>query len=78
MGKGIFGGMFDYNGDGMMSAFETAAEFQFIHEVMMEDKTDDLLAADLDRDELSWMDADERRTALEDAGLDPYDFEVDF
>ena len=29
----------------------------------------------LDYDELEWMDEDERREALEDAGLDPDDFD---
>ena len=38
---------------------------------------DDLSLAGLDATELEYMDADERREALEDAGLDPddYDFE---
>lgn len=79
MGKGIFGGMFDFNGDGKMSAFELAAEFQFFHDVVMAEESDDeLTAAGLDKDELRWMDADERREALEDAGLDPSDFDEDF
>ena len=34
--------------------------------------------AGLDRDELEFMDADERRSALEDAGLDPDDFDDEF
>ena len=69
----------DFNGDGKMSAFESAAEFQFLHDVVMADEADDeLSSAGLDRDELSWMDADERREALEDAGLDPFDFDDDF
>ena len=29
----------------------------------------------LDPDELEFMDADERREALEDAGLDPYEYD---
>ena len=79
MGKGIFGGMFDFNGDGKMSAFESAAEFKFLHDVVMADEADDeLSAAGLDRDELSWMDADEHREALEDAVIDPFDFDDDF
>lgn len=79
MGKGLFGGMFDFNHDGKMNAFERAAEFQFFNDVVMADEdstTDDVLAeAGLDRDELSWMDEDERREALEEAGLDPTDFD---
>lgn len=76
MDNGIFGSLFDFNNDGKMSAFETAAECQFLHEVVMAD--DKFTEAGLDRDELSWMDADERRDALEAAGLDPDDFEDDF
>ena len=34
--------------------------------------------AGLDRDELEYMDADERRSAIEDAGLEPDDFSDDF
>ena len=35
----------------------------------------DLEMAGLDYDELSWMDDDERREALENAGLDPDDYD---
>ena len=78
MGKGIFGGLFDINNDGKLNAFERAAEYQFFNDVVMGDDSDaeDALAeAGLDREELSWMDEDERREALEDAGLDPMDFD---
>lgn len=40
-----------------------------------EDFDDELEMAGLDRDELEFMDEDERREALEDAGLDPDDYE---
>ena len=40
-----------------------------------EDFDDELEMAGLDRDELEFMDEDERREALEDAGLDPDDFD---
>lgn len=33
--------------------------------------------AGLDKDDLELMDADERREALEDAGLDPDDYDFD-
>lgn len=71
----IFGGLFDFDGDGKMNAFEEAAEFQFVNDVVMaaEDE-DELAAAGLDVDDLCWMDADERIQALEDAGFDPTDF----
>lgn len=35
--KGLFGGLFDFNNDGNMSAFERAAEFSFLHEMMNEE-----------------------------------------
>lgn len=41
----------------------------------MEDEDDELLMAGLDRTDLEFMDEDERREALEDAGLDPDDFD---
>ena len=78
MSKGLFGGLFDFNRDGKMNALERAAEFQFFHDVVMAAEAEDALAAaGLDRDDLGWMDADERREALEDAGFDPTDFDFD-
>ena len=38
---------------------------------------DDLSLAGLDATELEYMDADERREALEDAGSDPDDYDFD-
>ena len=40
-----------------------------------DDFDDELEMAGLDRTELEFMDEDERREALEDAGLDPDDFD---
>lgn len=40
-----------------------------------EDIDDELEMAGLNHDELEFMDEDERRKALEDAGLDPDDYE---
>lgn len=40
MGKGIFGGLFDFNHDGKMSSFEKAAEIGFLHHIMESDKKD--------------------------------------
>ena len=64
--------------DGRMSAFERAAEFSFIKEIMGEDESSrtELELSGLDPDELEFMNSEERREALEDAGLDPdeYDF----
>ena len=81
MGKGLFGSVFDLNGDGKMSAFEHAAEFLFIRDVVMADKKDDdgLFGSGRCRDEWNWADEDEdedeRAEALEDAGLDADDFD---
>lgn len=102
MSRGILGGLFDFNNDGKMSAFERASELGFLHHMITEEEkaaqrggdtygapfgstfaddeedTDmlslDLMAAGLDEIELSLMDEDDRRSAIEDAGLDPDDF----
>ncbi len=102
MGKGIFGGLFDFNNDGKMSAFERATELGFLHHMITEEEkatrrgsdafdssfgntfaddeedTDmlslDLMVAGLDEVELSFMDEDDRRSAIEAAGLNPDDF----
>lgn len=76
--KGIFGNLFDLNHDGKMSSLESAMELNFLDEMLRADdevKSESELSG-LDLDELEFMDADERRKTLEDAGLDPdeYDF----
>ena len=70
-----FDKMFDFNGDGKLDNWERATQFQFMDEMLSED-SDVFGDAGLDYDELEMMDPDERREALEDAGLDPdeYDF----
>lgn len=85
MTKGILGNMFDLNRDGKMSVFERAAEFAFIEDVLeIEDNEVNSsvnLAAleeeDLDFDDLALMDDWERREVLEEAGLDPDDYDFD-
>lgn len=42
-----------------------------------EEQEDDLMYAGLDRDDLEMMDSDERREALEDAGLDVDEYDFD-
>ena len=78
-----FDKMLDFNGDGKLDNWERAAQFQFMEEMLSEDSRssdyddcDVFGDAGLDYDELEMMDPDERRGALEDAGLDPdeYDF----
>lgn len=70
-----FDKMFDFNRDGKLDDWERAAQFHFMDEMLSED-SDVFGDAGLDYDELEMMDPDERREALEDAGLDPdeYDF----
>lgn len=85
MGKGIFGDLFDFNHDGELDTFERAMEFETFGEMMKDDEEVDvdqdeeleteLELAGLDAEELSWMDEDERREVLEDAGLDPDDYD---
>ena len=82
-----FDKMFDFNRDGKLDFFERAAQFQFMDKMMNSDETssfedDDELDEDdvfaevgLDYDELEFMDPYERRAVLEDAGLDPDDFD---
>ena len=76
---------FDLNRDGKIDACETA----FINDTFYEDThgissgsyeeeedvVDELDIYGLDRDDLELMDEDERREALEDAGLDLDDFD---
>lgn len=77
--KGFFGGLFDFNNDGKLDTFEQAADFGMFMHMMAEsekqEKADEISAAGLDLDELEFMDDDERREAMEDAGLDPDDFD---
>ena len=74
---GFFDDLFDLNGDGEMDAFERMMEYAFITEEIEDaGEPTELERAGLDPDELEWMSSEERRAALEDAGLDPeaYDF----
>ena len=41
MGNGIFGSLFDFNGDGKLNAFEQGLECQFFNEVVMKDEEED-------------------------------------
>ena len=78
-----FDKMFDFNGDGKLDHWERAIQFQFMNVMLSEDSSSsdyddsDIFGdAGLDYDELEMMDPEERREALENAGLDPdeYDF----
>ena len=76
--KGIFGNLFDLNHDGKMSSLESAMELNFLDKMLRVDDEvkSELELSGLDLDELEFMDADKRRKTLQDAGLDPdeYDF----
>lgn len=75
---------FDYDGDGEMDPFERmeALDFYTSSNTDEEEEEDDdleysLALNGLDVDELENMDEEERREALEDAGLDPDDYDFD-
>lgn len=73
----IFGGMFDFNHDGKMSALESAVEFMYLDDLIAGDEAKtELELSGLDPEALEFMDAEERRETLRNAGLDPdeYDF----
>ena len=72
---GLFGDLFDFNRDGRLDSFERAAEFAAFMQIMDADKNDELTAAGLDAQQLNDMGYFERREALEEAGLDPDDYE---
>ncbi len=76
--EGFFGSMFDFNGDGKLSAPERMMDFGLLHYVATDDEDDERRAAledaGIDPDDFDLMDDDERRDALEDAGLDPDDY----
>ena len=81
---------FDFNGDGKTDGFETYVGLQMMAGSRQEaialtgDDTfytgSDSLEEDEDElaDELEYMDEDERREALEDAGLDSDDYDDEF
>ena len=85
--KNGFDRMFDWNDDGKLDSFEQANQFEFEQRMLEEDSVHDdeddddddldLDLAGLDRFDLEMMDEDERREALEDAGLDPGDYDFD-
>ena len=78
MGGGIFGSLFDFNGDGKLDALERGMEFMAFQQIVgggSGDEIDALEAAGLSYEELLLMDEDERREVLEAAGLDPDDFD---
>lgn len=73
--KGFFGGIFDFNNDGKLDGLERAADFGMFMNMVDSAKEDELESAGLDMGELDLMDEDERISVIEDAGLDPDDFD---
>ena len=81
---GGVGDVFDFNGDGRLDGAEFGIAMEILSEEdsdeyedkdELDDEDDDLEAAGLDRFDLEMMDEDERREAMEDAGLDPDDYD---
>lgn len=65
-----FDRMFDYNRDGHLDMFEQAMQFEFLEEEMRS------AAGDVDdSDSFDYMDEDERREALEEAGMAPDEYD---
>ena len=86
--KGFFGDLFDMNHDGKLDGFEEAADLATFATMMdsinktgafeeteEEEAESELEAAGLDATKLEFMDRDEKREAIEDAELDPDDFD---
>ena len=65
--------LFDMNRDGVLDPVEQGFQLDFITRQMEEDDRSDDDEDELDLDELEYMDEDERREALEEAGYDPDD-----
>ena len=80
---GLFGRMFDLNRDGKLDAWERAMEYDFMTSLNDEDdgcededeELTELELAGIDTIELEYMDANDRREVLEEAGLDPDDYD---
>ena len=81
MSKGIFGNMFDFNGDGDLNFAEQAMEYAFLDDLMKEDKKEESTGffgdplSDDDEDE-DWRD----KYILGELGIDPvfYDTEEEY
>ncbi len=77
---GILDDLFDFNNNGKLDAMEEVAELATIAGIMdsnHDTAQTELQLSGLDADELELMDEDERREAMEDAGLDPDEYDFD-
>lgn len=81
-----FGGLFDMDGDGTLDAGETAFGLMMMDDVLTDEESDDAESLDDDelelmtgysRDDLEFMDSEERTEILEEAGCEPDDFSFD-
>ncbi len=74
-----FGNLFDFNGDGELDTLEKATALATVTAIMDAEEEcaqqEELELSGLDMDELEFMDEDERREALEEAGLDSDDYD---
>ena len=67
-----FDSLFDMNRDGVLDAVEQGFQLDFLTRQMEEENRSDEEEDELD---LEFMDEDDRREALEEAGYDPDDFD---
>ena len=71
--------MIDWNGNGERDSFDLAMDLMVLDEFEREEREEqleiELIGTGYDRDDLSWMDKDERDDILWEAGLDPDDYE---
>ena len=82
-----FGGLFDMDGDGTLDAGETAFGLMMMDDVLTDEESDDAdnfddddeleLMTGYSRDDLEFMDSEERTEILEEAGYEPDDFGFD-
>lgn len=73
-----FDSLFDMNRDGVLDPVEQGFQLDFLTRQMEEDDKSDEDVDELDLDDLEFMDEDERREALEEAGYNSDDFDDDF
>lgn len=69
-----FDKLFDLNKNNKLDFFERMVQLQFLDEIG-KDERDVFGDAGLDYEELEFMDPTERRSVLEEAGLDPDEFD---
>ena len=76
---GIFDHLFDMNHDGKLDTLEKASEYAAFAYILddsgYEDDRDIFGEAGLDYENLEMMDPEERDGILEEAGLDPFEFD---